>query len=66
MMQLRSFGILTDDVISARRPDIVNVDKILATITVDVSIPADKNIIVKEDEKLTKNHDLRIELERNI
>ena len=31
-----------------------------------MSIPADKNVSAKGDEKLTKYQDLRIELDRNV
>lgn len=62
---LWDFYIYTNHVISARQLDFVTIDKSLATTSlVYVSIPADKNILAKEDEKLTKYQDLRIELER--
>ena len=41
------------------------VDKVSSVITmIDISIPADKHLTAKEEEKLTKYQDLRIELER--
>jgi len=43
----------------------VIVDKVSSVITmIDISIPADKRLTAKEEEKLTKYQDLRIELER--
>ena len=39
--------------LSARRPDIVIIDKVSALITMaDVSIPADKHLSAKEEQKL--------------
>ena len=62
---LWDFNIYCDRVISARRPDITIIDKAAKLITlVDVSIPADKRVTDKEDEKISKYKDLRIELER--
>lgn len=52
---LRNFSIYADHVLLVRWPDIVTIYKSLVTVTlVDVTIPVDKNISVKEDEKLTK------------
>jgi len=54
-----------DHAISARRPDIVIVDKVSSVITmIDISFPADKHLAAKEEEKPTKYQDLRIEPER--
>ena len=62
---LWDFNIYTDHIIHARRPDIVVVDKSLSTVNlIDISIPADPRITIKEDEKIEKYGDLRIELER--
>ena len=62
---LWDFNIYCDRVISARRPDITIIDKTAKLITlVDVSIPADKRVVDKEEEKISKYKDLRIELER--
>ena len=62
---LWDFNIFVDHVISARRPDIVVIDKVSSVVTlIDVSIPADKHLTVKEEEKLSKYQDLRIELGR--
>jgi len=59
------FNIFVDHLISARWPDIVIVDKVSSVITlIDVSIPADKYLTAKEEEKLSKYQDLRIEQER--
>ena len=59
------FNIFVDPFISARRPDIVVINKEAATISlIDVAVPADKHISAKEEEKLMKYQDLRIELER--
>ena len=50
---------------STRRPDIVVINKVAGSISlIDVAIPADKHISVKEEEKLTKYQHLQIELER--
>jgi len=58
-------NIYTDRVIQARRPDLVVVDKMKKKVTlIDIAIPADKNVIEKEKEKITKYQDLRIELQR--
>ena len=58
------FNIYCDRFISARWSDlsIVEITKNLVTL-VDVAIPADKRIPEKEQEKITKYLDLRIELE---
>ena len=65
MKLLWDFNIWTDKVVPARRPDIVviyHVDNKVQLI--DVSIPADQHIVLKENEKTEKYQDLRIELER--
>ena len=52
-------------IINGRRPDITIIGKTVKLITlVDISVPADKRIVEKEDEKVSKYQDLRIELER--
>ena len=59
------FNIWTDKVISAHRPDIVVINKLdNAVQLIDVSIPANCHIVTKENEKIEKYQDLRIELER--
>ena len=53
----------TDSVLSARRPDIVMIDKNNCTVTIiDISVPADSNVSSKESEKIDKYRDLAIEL----
>ena len=50
---LWDFNIFVDYMLSARRPDIVIIDKVSALITMaDVSIPADKHLSAKEEQKL--------------
>ena len=64
MKILWDFNIYCDRIISARRPDLTIVEKHAGLVRlVDVSIPADKRILDKEQEKITKYQDLRIELE---
>ena len=51
--------------INANRPDIVIKDQKQKTcFLIDMSVPADRNISVKEYEKLAKNKDLEIEINR--
>ena len=58
-------NIYTDRVIQARRPDIVVVDKCEKRVTlIDMAVPADKNILEKEKEKVIKYQDLKMELKR--
>ena len=62
---LYDFSIQTDRLIRANRPDIVIKDKKNMRCTlIDVAIPADKNIAIKEHEKITKYKDLEIEIKR--
>ena len=62
---LWDFNVYTDRKITARRPDIVMIDKTRKTAKlIDVSIPADRRIDEKEKEKIEKYQELRIELER--
>ena len=62
---LWDFDIRTDHIISARRPDIVIVDyNQQKGIILDVAIPADINIATKEQEKVVKYQQLRLELEK--
>ena len=62
---LWDFSIQTDKVIKARRPDIVVVDKVKKVVTIiDIAVPADRNILEKQEEKVTKYQDLRMELTR--
>ncbi|KAJ8040969.1 hypothetical protein HOLleu_15434 [Holothuria leucospilota] len=62
---LWDFEIRTDRVMTARRPDLVIIDKgnKIATI-VDVAVPSDTNIERKEREKIEKYQDLRLEVQR--
>ena len=48
---LWDFNVYVDHMISARRPDIIVINKAVSNvILIDVSILADKNISTKEDE----------------
>ena len=59
------FGIRTDHIISAHRPDIIIHDSTQRlAILLDVAIPADFNIVDKEKEKIQKYQDLCLELQR--
>jgi hypothetical protein len=58
-------GIQTDREVLANRPDIIIKNKKDKTcLLIDVSIPSDKNIIQKEDEKKLKYKNLSIEFQR--
>ena len=60
---LSDFPILADKVIEHRCPDIVCIDKIAKSCPViDIALLGEQNIIVKEQEKLDKYQDLRIDL----
>ena len=62
---LWDFTIQTDRVIQARRPDIVLVEKELnKTWIIDVAVPADRRIEIKELEKIEKYQDLARELKK--
>ena len=62
---LWDFEIRTDRIITARRPDIVVIDKTDKTATIiDVAVPNDHNIRVKEQDKVEKYQDLRLEIQR--
>ena len=62
---LWDFEIRTDRIITARRPDIVVIDKATRTATIiDVAVPNDHNIKAKEQEKVEKYQDLRLEIQR--
>ena len=62
---LWNFNIQTDNVIEARRPDIVvvNKDEKSARI-IGIAIPIDRNVKAKQEEKITKYQDLAIEIKR--
>ena len=62
---LWDFPINTDRAIQANRPDIVIKDhKSKTCLLNDMTIPTDRNISVKEFDKLSKYKDLQIEIER--
>ncbi|KAJ8029456.1 hypothetical protein HOLleu_28849 [Holothuria leucospilota] len=62
---LWDFEVRTDKVITARRPDIIVVDKQEKTAKIiDVAIPLDKNIRGKEAEKTQKYQDLKLEIQK--
>ena len=62
---LWDFDLKTDRVISARRPDLLIVDKESREATIiDVAVPGDSRVASKETEKQTKYRDLAIELQR--
>ena len=62
---LWDFSIRTDKVIEAHRPDIVIVDKrSKEALLVDVAIPGDARVAIKETEKINKYQDLAIEVQR--
>ena len=62
---LWDFSIQTDKDIQARRPDLVVVDKAQNAVTIiDIAIPADINIVGKEEEKIMKYQDLKMEIRR--
>ena len=63
MKLLWDFNVYTDHVLSARRPDIVVMNKEEASAQIiDVAVPADCNIASKGAEKVEKYRDLSIEL----
>ena len=62
---LWDFDIRTDRHITARRPDIVVIDKSKKTaLVIDIAVPDDRNISTKEHEKITKYQELRVEIAR--
>ena len=62
---LWDFGIRTDRVIQAHRPDLTLVDKTNNKVSlIDVAVPWDSRVMQKEQEKRDKYQDLRIELRR--
>ena len=62
---LWNINVQCDNVIQARRPDIIliNKEKKEAWI-IDIAIPADKRIVEKEQEKIEKYQDLKREIKR--
>ena len=62
---LWDFPINTDRTIKANRPDIVVKDRTNRTcLLIDMSVPSDRNIAVKEFDKLSKYKDLEIEIQK--
>ena len=62
---LWDFTIQTDKVLEHRRPDTVVIDKEKKEcILIDLAVPGDQNITAKEQEKIAKYQDLRIEIEK--
>ena len=62
---LWDFNIYTDHVITARRPDIVVLDKASHSgLIIDINCPNDANVCKNEKEKRQKYTELKIELER--
>ena len=58
-------NIQCDNVIEARRPDLIIVDKIMkACIIIDVAVPGDSRVHTKENEKIEKYQELKRELKR--
>ena len=55
----------TDRTITANRPDIIIKDSVNSTCKlIDMSIPSDRNIALKEIEKKSKYKDLELEIQR--
>ena len=62
---LWDFSVHTDRTIQANRPDIIVKDYTTKTcLLIDMSVPSDKNISVKEFDKLSKYKDLEIEIRK--
>eukprot|EP00794_Sanderia_malayensis_P013027 gene13027-14365_t len=62
---LWDFTVHTDRTIQAKRPDIIVKDHSWKTcLLIDMSVPSDKDISVKEFEKLSKYKDLEIEIRK--
>ena len=65
MKVLWDFNVFTDKKLSARRPDIIFIDKIRKSgFIIDVNCPNDRNVLHNEVEKVMKYTELKIELER--
>ena len=55
----------TDRHVGANRPDIIIKDKVNSTCKlIDMTVPCDKNVSIKEMEKKSKYQDLEIEIQR--
>ena len=62
---LWDFSIHTDREIRANRPDIIVKDKTnKVCLLIDVAVPSDSNVSIKEFEKKSKYKDLEIEIQR--
>ena len=62
---LWDMNIQCDNVIEARRPDIIIVNKVeRSAIIIDIAIPGDIRIAQKETEKITKYQDIKREIQR--
>ena len=62
---LWDYGIRTDRVIRAHRPDLTLIDKTEKKVSlIDVAVPWDSRVEEKEKEKMEKYQDLRIEVQR--
>ena len=62
---LWDYSIRTDRVIQAHRPDLTLIDKIANKVSlIDVAVPWDSRVEMKEREKIEKYQDLRIEIRR--
>ena len=62
---LWDFAIQTDKEIEHRRPDIVVIDKEKRERKIiDIAVPGDQNIKVKELEKISKYQDLRLQVQK--
>ena len=61
---LWDFGIQTDHVIEARRPDLGLVDKERSCKIIDFAVPGDSRIAEKEKDKIEKYQDLGRELQK--
>ena len=55
----------TDRTITANRPDIIVKDSVNSTCKlIDMTVPSDRNIVLKETEKKCKYKDLELEIQR--
>ena len=62
---LWDFNIFMDRHISARRPDIVFIDKNAKTVwVIDVAVPVDRRVKDKETEKVDKYQELCLEIQQ--
>ena len=62
---LWDFTVHTDRTILSNRPDIIIKDRVAKTCTLlDMSVPFDCNVSVKEFDKRAKYHDLKIEIQK--